>query len=59
MGMLSNDVVLSEDQPPQALPLCRRLASPALLDPGNVAVSPDTLSKAATAVGRQLHFEFI
>ena len=36
-----------------------RAALDRLLDPENDAVSLNTLSKAATAVGRQLHFELI
>lgn len=36
-----------------------RAALDRLLDPENDAVTLNTLSKAATAVGRQLHFELI
>ena len=36
-----------------------RAALDRLLDPYNDAVTLNTLSKAATAVGRQLHFELI
>jgi antitoxin HicB len=36
-----------------------RAALDRLLDPENDAVTLNTLTKAATAVGRQLHFELI
>jgi antitoxin HicB len=36
-----------------------RAALDRLLDPENDSVTLNTLSKAATAVGRQLHFELI
>jgi DNA-binding Xre family transcriptional regulator len=36
-----------------------RAALDRLLDPDNDAVTLNTLAKAATAVGRQLHFELV
>ena len=36
-----------------------RAALDRLLDPENDAVTLQTLSKAATAIGRQLHFELV